>query len=741
MTQKLNQVWLGFILLFLAACGGGTAPPQASFQLEPSTKTLAVVPGGVNSFAVKLNRTANFSDIVNMTFEGLPNGISQRWSRDTENGDCTVQLSVDPETPEGDYTITLKGETTTQGASARGGVRSLATDTQSVTVSVRPTPGGSGAQGFTLSFNPSIVTVQQTNTVSTIAVVTPVNGFNQDLTFSVSNLPPNVSVVVDQGGPTNEFLEDKFKAFLRFTPGTNSVPGDYTVQVKAQSASFAQTQPLLVKVFPKGDTTPTFDFFSDAVSLTLRQGTGVLAGFRIVRRNGFTAPIVVEPQLAPFPGVSFTKINTILGDNVLLLFSASQSANITGGLFQGLLVKATGGGITKQLIVLIKIDPRPGGQDNTFVGSLGALKISKEQVMAAGSGQHFVAGKLTTDDGFLKLGTTGTPDTSFAPNGIAIRAGLSSATASFSADSAMFLPGTSFPIRAVGRLVPTNVADTNIDLAMLGFASNGQQNFIKAIEFSAGIRVFGTNTPVRAIGIGENTIATGSITPGGNALPRCFLTIILPNGDVPVKKEFRFNPLTSIESQCASIANIPGNTSRFYVGGNQTNVVLTPIVAKFGLDGELDKNFAGDGVAKLEGLGQINNVTALAVQSNGKILVGLSSEGAVARLNTDGKFDTTFGTGGVVKLSPPNLSSAVTKSVTKLAIGANGTIFALIQNKTAINSTGANIAKLNSSGVLQTEFANNGFLDFSDPQDILTQSGNLPVLLVLSNGGMARFFQ
>jgi hypothetical protein len=113
----------------------------------------------------------------------------------------------------------------------------------------------------------------------------------------------------------------------------------------------------------------------------------------------------------------------------------------------------------------------------------------------------------------------------------------------------------------------------------------------------------------------------------------------------------------------------------------------------------------------------------------------------VARLNTDGKFDTTFGTNGVVKLNPPNLSGAATKSVTKLAIGANGTIFALIQNKTAVNSTGSNVAKLNSIGVLQTEFANSGFLDSSEPQDILAQSGSLPVLLVLNSGGVARFFQ
>lgn len=735
MNPWIFRTLFGCAMLILVACGGG-APPAAPFTLEPSAKTLEVTPGGISSFAVKLNRTAGFSDTVNMTFEGLPEGITQRWSRDSENGDCSVQLSIDPETLEGDYSITLKGETAQAlAASQRAGVRALATNTQTLTVSVRPS-GGSGAQGFTLSFSPTFVGVQQTNTVSTIAIVTPVNGFSQDVAFSVSNLPANVSAVVEQGGPNNAFLQDKYRAFLRFTAGANSVPGDYTVSVRAQSANFGQTQPLQLKVFPKGDTTPTFDFFSDAVSLTLRQGTGAFAGFRIVRRNGFTAPITVEPQIAPFRGLSFTKVNTILGDNVVLLFSAAPNATITSGLFLPMLVKATGGGITKQLTLLLKVDPRPGGRDADFAGKVpNGFFINIGQALAAGSGQHFVAGKLATDDGFIKLKNDGTPDTSFGTsNGIALRPNLSSATAKFVADSTLFLPGTAFPVRAVGRLVPTDLANSGIDLAMLAFSADGKQNFTKSIEFSTGIQSFGTTDPVRAIGISEKTFATGTITPSGD-LPRCFLALIQFDGQVPVKKEFRFNPLSTVSSECNTIATIPGITSRFYVGGSQTNLALVsaPVVAKFDLNGELDKNFAGDGVAKLEGLGTLNEVKAIAVQTNGKIVIGLDSQGAVARLNTDGKLDTTFGSGGIVKLNPANLSGS--KTVDKVVIGANGAIFVLVKQ-----GTDSNIAKLNSSGALQTDFGNNGFLDFGG-SDILAQPGNLPVLLVLIGSDVVRFFQ
>jgi hypothetical protein len=738
MTQRFMQLGMGLFLLLLAACGGNAAPPSAPFALEPSAQNLEVIPGGVSSFFVNLKRQAGFGDTVNMTFEGLPDGITQRWSRDTENGDCTVQLTVDPETPEGSYSITLKGSSA-ETVGVQSGVQAQATNTQTVTVTVQntTTPGGSGAQGFTLSFTQAVVSIRQTNTISTRAIVTPVNGFSQDVTFSVSNLPPNVSVQVDQGGPNNQFLSDKFQAFLRFTAGANSVPGDYTVTVRAQSANFGRTETLQLKILPQGDPTPTFVLFSDAVSLTVRQGGEVLSTFRLERRNGFTAPITVEPQLAPFPGVTFTRVNTLSGDNVLILFSASASAAITNGLFQGLTVRATGGGITRQLLILFKVEPKPGGQDSSFLGALGGFGGSKEQAIAASTNQHFVAGKLTTDDGFIKLNNEGRPDTSFGTsNGIAVRAGLSSATASFSADSAGFLAGNNFPVRVVGRLIPTNVGDGSINLAILGFSADGRQNFIKSLEFSGSIRNFGSEAPVRAILQADRTIVTGTITPD---LTKCFLAIITNAGDVPVKKEFRFNNL-STDSTCRSIAAIPGNPSRFYVGGSQTVVTQVPMVAKVGPDGEFDKNFAGDGVARLEGLDTITAATALAVQSNGKILVGLNSQGAIARLNTDGKFDPSFGQNGVVRLNPPNLSGAATKSVTKLTIGTNGVIFALIQNKTTSNSSGANVAKLNSSGVLQASFGNGGFLDTTSAQDILAVASNTPTLLVLE-GGLRRFFQ
>ncbi len=78
---------------------------------------------------------------------------------------------------------------------------------------------------------------------------------------------------------------------------------------------------------------------------------------------------------------------------------------------------------------------------------------------------------------------------------------------------------------------------------------------------------------------------------------------------------------------------------------------LQPAVVRLKANGALDTSFDGDG-RKLFSWGAIGRVTAVVVAPNGKILLGGFSgpEGGniqVARLNANGAFDTTFGTGGI----------------------------------------------------------------------------------------------
>jgi uncharacterized delta-60 repeat protein len=69
------------------------------------------------------------------------------------------------------------------------------------------------------------------------------------------------------------------------------------------------------------------------------------------------------------------------------------------------------------------------------------------------------------------------------------------------------------------------------------------------------------------------------------------------------------------------------------------------VLARYNFDGSLDTTFDGDGKVVLANTGIENFGQAIAIQSDGKILVGGSLDGQllVVRLESDGAFDSTFG--------------------------------------------------------------------------------------------------
>jgi uncharacterized delta-60 repeat protein len=119
------------------------------------------------------------------------------------------------------------------------------------------------------------------------------------------------------------------------------------------------------------------------------------------------------------------------------------------------------------------------------------------------------------------------------------------------------------------------------------------------------------------------------------------------------------------------------------------------IVARYDTSGNLDPTFGNGGLAALPNTGDPN---ALAIQSDGKIVAGgafWATGGAVVRFNVgvagqaDGSLDTSFGAGGIANSS---------NAITDLVIQANGKIVA----------AEGGVARYNSDGTLDTGFGNAG---------------------------------
>ncbi len=144
-------------------------------------------------------------------------------------------------------------------------------------------------------------------------------------------------------------------------------------------------------------------------------------------------------------------------------------------------------------------------------------------------------------------------------------------------------------------------------------------------------------------------------------------------------------------------------------------------LARYNSDGSLDSTFGSGGIVHTlwsgtgGGAGAIHG---LALQSNGQIVAAgvawPSNPGGhawgLARYNTDGSLDATFGTGGLVSLDTPVSYDFHNNEAHSVALQPNGELVVLgTAYDASINHTFA-VVTLTASGSLDTAFGGNGFV-------------------------------
>jgi uncharacterized delta-60 repeat protein len=133
-------------------------------------------------------------------------------------------------------------------------------------------------------------------------------------------------------------------------------------------------------------------------------------------------------------------------------------------------------------------------------------------------------------------------------------------------------------------------------------------------------------------------------------------------------------------------------------------VLFTPIYAS-AQAGQLDPTFATGGI--FEAPTGKSTTNAVAIQSNGKIVVAGAGvfNNAFAdmlyRLNTNGTLDTTFGSGGIVNISPPGGQG---DGFFGLALQPDGKIVAA-----AVGLGSLVVVRVESNGTLDSSFGSGGF--------------------------------
>jgi uncharacterized delta-60 repeat protein len=134
-------------------------------------------------------------------------------------------------------------------------------------------------------------------------------------------------------------------------------------------------------------------------------------------------------------------------------------------------------------------------------------------------------------------------------------------------------------------------------------------------------------------------------------------------------------------------------------------------VARYNSDGSLDLSFSSDGITTIDFTNSIDTGISLSLQDDGKIVFGgwtgdyPSSDFALVRLNEDGTLDSSFDSDGKVFIdlqsSYDQLSAVVVQNDGKILLG--GTTSVGFQNNFSL-------IRLNSDGSLDTDFNTTGKL-------------------------------
>lgn len=145
------------------------------------------------------------------------------------------------------------------------------------------------------------------------------------------------------------------------------------------------------------------------------------------------------------------------------------------------------------------------------------------------------------------------------------------------------------------------------------------------------------------------------------------------------------------------------------VGGNPSTGYDFALL-RYNTDGTLDSSFGSGGTFLVDVLGRGNTAEAAVLQPDGKIVVvghvhipaSAEADFAVARVNSNGTLDTSFGTNGTV-----TIGFGINDLATDVGLQSNGKI--VVVGYTGLgNSADIMMVRYNSNGSLDTSFGTNG---------------------------------
>lgn len=272
-----------------------TAPP-VDFKGSVNPTYQNVTPGASASYTITVTAIDGFAGTVQFSANGLPAGTTATFNPPTVtgSGSTTATITTSSSTPNGSYSITLTG---TSGALVHAGG-----------VALNVGPSGTNFADFTGSM-PSYVTTTPGGTASFNIDVIPLNGFNSDVSMSVSGLPTgataafNPSVVTGGSG----------YSVLSVTTAGSTPRGTYPLVITATGGGKTHNNTVGLNVGPSGTDFTDFTGSITPLSQTVKvgQSTNYTANVQLLYGTGCVS--LETLNIPPNSGAHYDRTTPICG--------------------------------------------------------------------------------------------------------------------------------------------------------------------------------------------------------------------------------------------------------------------------------------------------------------------------------------------------------------------------------------------------------------------------------------------
>ena len=312
------------------------APPD--FAVAASPASISVTTGaGAGTSVVTVTPANGFGSDVSLSVAGYPSGATATFDAQTiAGGSGSATLSVQS-------VSAVAGSFTLDVTASGGGV------THSVSIAltiVQPAP----PPDFSLAANPTSIALTAGGSAGSSSVsVSPLNGFNSDVTLIVSGVPSGASASFNpqtvSGGSGSSSLSVQ--------AGTTATPGNYTLTVTASGGGVSHTASVSLSI-AKAAPPPDFSVSANPTLIAVTAGgSGGSSRITAAPLNGFSTDVTLTVSGVPSGASASFDNATIAGGSGSSLLTA-QATTAAAGSYT-LTVTASGGGLTHSATISFSV--------------------------------------------------------------------------------------------------------------------------------------------------------------------------------------------------------------------------------------------------------------------------------------------------------------------------------------------------------------------------------------------------